>query len=78
MDGEPLAPFRFASDRIGCAVSRMFAQLDQFAIAYTVRLAGSVPRAVASALRFGSRSLLLAVLIRTPISVRRTLICNPI
>jgi hypothetical protein len=33
---------------------------------------------IASALHFGSRSLPLTVLIRTPISVRRILICNPI
>jgi hypothetical protein len=53
-------------------------ELNEFAIARTGRLAGSVPRAVASAHRIKPRSLPLAVLILTRISVRRTLICNPI
>jgi hypothetical protein len=50
-----------ATDYLGFGVK---ADLDQFAIAYAGRLAGSVPRAVVSALHFESRSLSLAVLIR--------------
>jgi len=42
-------------------------KIDQFAIACTGRIDGSVPRAVASARRLMSRSLPLAVLIRIPI-----------
>src|SRR5215475_4443178 len=52
--------------------------LERIAIACTGRLTGSVPRAVASGLQAKTRSLPLAVLIRTVISVCRTLICNPL
>jgi hypothetical protein len=53
-------------------------ELDQFAIACAGRIAGSVPRVVACATQCEALSLPLAVLIRTLISVRRTLISNPI
>ena len=57
-------------------------ELERIAVACTGactgRLAGSVPRAVASVLQVKLRSLPLAVLIRTGISVCRTLICNPL
>jgi hypothetical protein len=47
-------------------------------IACAGRLAGSVPRAVASATQNDPRSLPLAVLILTLTSVRHTSICSPI